>query len=121
MVRGVQFVRMLAMKRWRKIIVRIVEPSMLAGIYRSKSTPGEILGIVGESGSGKSTMMKCLYFDETVTSGEGYMSPYQDGMTNIFEQSSQQQRLIRNTDSWHGIPKSDSWTEDGFFLHWKYR
>ncbi len=57
---------------------------------------GEILGIVGESGSGKSTMMKCLYFDETVTSGEGYMSPYQDGMTNIFEQSSQQQRLIRN-------------------------
>ena len=58
--------------------------------------PGEILGIVGESGSGKSTMMKCLYFDETVTSGEGYMSPYQDGMTNIFEQSSQQQRLIRN-------------------------
>ena len=24
------------------------------------------------------------------------MSPYQDGMTNIFEQSSQQQRLIRN-------------------------
>ena len=53
---------------------------------------GEILGIVGESGSGKSTMMKCLYFDEAVTSGEGYMSPYQDGMTNIFEQSSQQQR-----------------------------
>ncbi len=59
--------------------------------------PGEILGIVGESGSGKSTLMKCLYFDETVTSGEGYMTPYKDGMANVFEQSSQQQRLIRNT------------------------
>ncbi|MFJ7933970.1 ATP-binding cassette domain-containing protein [Sporosarcina sp. NPDC096371] len=59
--------------------------------------PGEILGIVGESGSGKSTMMKCLYFDEPVTSGEGYMSPYQGGMANVFEQSSQQQRFIRNT------------------------
>lgn len=59
--------------------------------------PGEILGIVGESGSGKSTMMKCLYFDESVTSGEGYMIPYEDGMKNVFEQSSQQQRFIRNT------------------------
>lgn len=59
--------------------------------------PGEILGIVGESGSGKSTLMKCLYFDETVTSGEGYMTPYEAGMANVFEQSSQQQRLIRNT------------------------
>ena len=37
---------------------------------------GEILGIVGESGSGKSTMMQCLYFDESVTSGAGYMNPY---------------------------------------------
>lgn len=59
--------------------------------------PGEILGIVGESGSGKSTLMKCLYFDEPVTSGEGYMSPYRGGMVNVFEQSSQQQRFIRNT------------------------
>ena len=58
---------------------------------------GEILGIVGESGSGKSTLMKCLYFDEAVTDGEGYITPYQDGQTNIFEESSQQQRHIRNT------------------------
>lgn len=57
---------------------------------------GEILGVVGESGSGKSTMMKCLYFDEQVTSGEGYCAFYEEGQVNIFDQSSQQQRWIRN-------------------------
>ena len=57
---------------------------------------GEILGIVGESGSGKSTLMKCLYFDEAVTDGTAMIRTYQDGLTNIFEESSQQQRYIRN-------------------------
>lgn len=59
--------------------------------------PGEILGVVGESGSGKSTMMKCLYFDEKVSSGEAYMSCYEDGETNVFQESSQKLRHIRNT------------------------
>jgi len=59
--------------------------------------PGEILGVVGESGSGKSTMMKCLYFDETVTSGEAYISSYHNGETNVFQESSQKLRHIRNT------------------------
>ncbi|MBM7715919.1 ATP-binding cassette domain-containing protein [Siminovitchia sp. FSL H7-0308] len=59
--------------------------------------PGEILGVVGESGSGKSTMMKCLYFDEEVTSGAAYIGTYDDGETNVFQQSSQQKRHIRNT------------------------
>lgn len=58
--------------------------------------PGEILGVVGESGSGKSTMMQCLYFDKEVTSGEAYMSNYYDGEKNIFNESSQQKRYIRN-------------------------
>ena len=58
---------------------------------------GEILGIVGESGSGKSTLMQCLYFDEAVTGGEGYITLHQEGKVNIFEESSQQQRHIRNT------------------------
>ncbi|MEW9121765.1 MAG: ATP-binding cassette domain-containing protein [Thermotaleaceae bacterium] len=58
--------------------------------------PGEILGVVGESGSGKSTMMQCLYFDQEVTQGEGYLSAYHDGTVNIFAQSSQQKRYIRN-------------------------
>lgn len=58
--------------------------------------PGEILGVVGESGSGKSTMMQCLYFDKEVTSGEAYMSNYCDGEKNIFNESSQQKRYIRN-------------------------
>ncbi|RHW35778.1 ATP-binding cassette domain-containing protein [Lysinibacillus yapensis] len=58
---------------------------------------GEILGIVGESGSGKSTLMKSLYFDEEVTSGEGYLIDYHEGKENIFSQSGQQLRWIRNT------------------------
>ncbi|MCZ2259168.1 ATP-binding cassette domain-containing protein [Sporosarcina sp. G11-34] len=57
---------------------------------------GEILGIVGESGSGKSTLMKCLYFDESVTDGEAYIGSYENGQTNVFEESSQHQRYIRN-------------------------
>jgi len=55
---------------------------------------GEILGVVGESGSGKSTMMSCMYFDQEVTSGEAYISTYED--TNLFNVSSQQKRYIRN-------------------------
>jgi putative phosphonate transport system ATP-binding protein len=57
---------------------------------------GEILGIVGESGSGKSTLMQCLYFDQEVSSGEAYISSYHRGWRNIFTESSQQQRYIRN-------------------------
>ncbi|KLU66618.1 putative phosphonates utilization ATP-binding protein PhnK [Desulfosporosinus acididurans] len=57
---------------------------------------GEILGIVGESGSGKSTMMECLYFDQEVSSGEAYIASYKGGETNVFEESSQQKRYIRN-------------------------
>lgn len=57
---------------------------------------GEILGIVGESGSGKSTMMRCLFFDEETTEGEAYIHTYEDGLTNIFNVSSQQKRYIRN-------------------------
>ncbi|WP_088226526.1 ATP-binding cassette domain-containing protein [Desulfosporosinus sp. FKB] len=57
---------------------------------------GEILGIVGESGSGKSTMMECLYFDQEVSSGEAYITAYKGGKTNVFKESSQQKRYIRN-------------------------
>ena len=57
---------------------------------------GEILGIVGESGSGKSTLMQCLYFDQEVSSGEAYLKSHKDGTVNIFEESSQQKRYIRN-------------------------
>lgn len=58
--------------------------------------PGEILGVVGESGSGKSTMMQCLYFDQETTEGEAFISTYKDGKVNIFKESSQQKRFIKN-------------------------
>jgi len=57
---------------------------------------GEILGVVGESGSGKSTLMECLYFDQEVSSGEGYIGSYKNGKMNVFAESSQQKRYIRN-------------------------
>lgn len=58
--------------------------------------PGEVLGIVGESGSGKSTLMQCLFFDQETTNGEAYLADYQNGEKNLFEESSQQKRYIRN-------------------------
>lgn len=58
--------------------------------------PGEIIGVVGESGSGKSTMMRCLYFDQEATSGEVYLQAYKDGSRNLFAESTQQKRYIRN-------------------------
>ncbi len=58
--------------------------------------PGEILGVVGESGSGKSTMMQCLYFDQEVSKGVAYISKYKNGKANIFNETSQQKRFIRN-------------------------
>lgn len=57
---------------------------------------GEILGVVGESGSGKSTMMQCLYFDTEVSSGEVFIQSYKDGKVNVFNESTQQLRYIRN-------------------------
>ncbi|MFO1446484.1 ATP-binding cassette domain-containing protein [Bacillus sp. Bva_UNVM-123] len=57
---------------------------------------GEVVGIVGESGSGKSTLMKCLYFDQDVTDGEAYISTYENGQRNLFQQSAQEKRYIRN-------------------------
>lgn len=57
---------------------------------------GEVVGIVGESGSGKSTLMRCLYFDQDVTGGEAYIGSYKGGEKNLFAESSQQKRFIRN-------------------------
>ncbi|WP_028611513.1 ATP-binding cassette domain-containing protein [Paenibacillus harenae] len=58
--------------------------------------PGEVFGIVGESGSGKSTLMQCLYFDQEVSGGEAYIRTYKNGKVNLFGESSQQKRYIRN-------------------------
>ena len=57
---------------------------------------GEILGIVGESGSGKSTLMKSLYFDFDITEGEGYLKNFEAGKSDIFAQSLQQKKYIKN-------------------------
>lgn len=58
--------------------------------------PGEILGIVGESGSGKSSLMKCMYFDSEVTSGEMYIKDEEFDGENLFALSAQKKRYIRN-------------------------
>ncbi|WP_139693256.1 ATP-binding cassette domain-containing protein [Sporolactobacillus terrae] len=57
---------------------------------------GEILGIVGESGSGKSSLVQSLYFDSPVTSGSATIATYNKGPRNIFLESAQQKRYIRN-------------------------
>ena len=57
---------------------------------------GEILGIVGESGSGKSTLVRCLYFDEEASGGEVYLAAYQEGKVNLFAETAQRKRYIRN-------------------------
>ncbi|WP_100486552.1 ATP-binding cassette domain-containing protein [Sporolactobacillus pectinivorans] len=57
---------------------------------------GEILGIVGESGSGKSTLVRSLYFDAPVTSGTGQIANFKEGRVNIFTESAQQKRYIKN-------------------------
>ena len=57
---------------------------------------GEILGIVGESGSGRSTLMKSLYFDFGITEGKGYLKDFQNGEEDIFSQSLQQKKYIKN-------------------------
>lgn len=57
---------------------------------------GEILGIVGESGSGKSTLVRCLYFDEQASDGECYLAAYGDGEINLFDETAQRKRYIRN-------------------------
>lgn len=58
--------------------------------------PGEILGVVGESGSGKSSLMKCMYFDCCVTSGEMYIDKEEFQGENLFSLSAQKKRYIRN-------------------------
>lgn len=57
---------------------------------------GEILGLVGESGSGKSTVVRCLYLEQDVTSGEAYIGQFKEGKANIFGETSQQKRYIKD-------------------------
>lgn len=56
---------------------------------------GEILGIVGESGSGKSTIIRSLYFDHDITSGQAYFPNYSKSL-NAFELSLPKKRYLRN-------------------------
>ncbi len=58
--------------------------------------PGEVLGIVGESGSGKSTVVKLLYLDMHNSAGKAFFRAYENGEDNIFGQSGQRKRQIRN-------------------------
>jgi putative phosphonate transport system ATP-binding protein len=57
---------------------------------------GEILGVVGESGSGKSTLVQCLYFDLAASEGELYVTPYEEGKTNVLGIPASRKRYVRN-------------------------
>jgi putative phosphonate transport system ATP-binding protein len=58
--------------------------------------PSEILGIVGESGSGKSSLIRCLNFDEEPTAGTMTLAAYADGEADLWAESAQRKRYIRN-------------------------
>jgi len=58
---------------------------------------GEILGVMGESGSGKSTVVKCLYFDETVDGGTAHFfdNHGQYNLFDLFSLNAAQRRWLR--------------------------
>ena len=56
---------------------------------------GEILGVMGESGSGKSTVVQCLYFDQTPTTGSVTFYD-QEESKEMFSLNAAQQRWLRN-------------------------
>ncbi len=60
--------------------------------------PGEVLGIVGESGSGKSTLLNCLSAQMTPTAGRVRFDTRMHGLTDIFELSEPERRLLMRTD-----------------------
>ncbi len=58
---------------------------------------GEILGVMGESGSGKSTVVKCLYFDETADGGTAHFFDNQGSHErfDMFDLNAAQRRWLR--------------------------
>ncbi len=57
---------------------------------------GEVLGIVGESGSGKSTLLQLIYQDIKASSGEIYLSGFQNASKNILQANLQELSHLRN-------------------------
>jgi putative phosphonate transport system ATP-binding protein len=60
--------------------------------------PGEVLGIVGESGSGKSTLLNCLSAKMEPTAGSIHFNTRASGLTDIFQLSEPERRLLMRTD-----------------------
>ena len=60
--------------------------------------PGEVLGIVGESGSGKSTLLNCLSAKMEPTAGSISFNTRTSGLTDIFQLSEPERRLLMRTD-----------------------
>jgi putative phosphonate transport system ATP-binding protein len=60
--------------------------------------PGEVLGIVGESGSGKSTLLNCLSAKMEPTAGHIRFDTRTSGLTDIFQLSEPERRLLMRTD-----------------------
>ena len=60
--------------------------------------PGEVLGIVGESGSGKTTLLNCLSAKLEPTGGSIRFARRTGGLTDIFDLSEPERRLLMRTD-----------------------
>ncbi|MGB0747296.1 MAG: phosphonate C-P lyase system protein PhnK [Magnetospiraceae bacterium] len=60
--------------------------------------PGEVLGVVGESGSGKSTLLGCLSNQLTPTSGTVDYDTRNQGLTNLYDLSEPERRMLARTD-----------------------
>ena len=59
---------------------------------------GEVLGVVGESGSGKTTLLNCLSARLTPTNGIVEYDLRGRGMTNIYDLSEPERRLLLRSD-----------------------
>lgn len=57
---------------------------------------GETLGLVGESGSGKSTVVRCLYFDETPSAGQAWLQVDGEEAVDLFALPPLRRRQVRS-------------------------
>ncbi len=75
--------------------------------------PGEVLAVVGESGSGKSTLLNCVSARLRPDEGRVEYGTRHEGVSEIFEMSEAQRRLLARTD-WGFVHQN---AEEGLRMH----